>query len=112
MNAINLTLHGIDTVATIRLNNITIGNTKNMFRRYDFDVFRYLKQENILEIEILSPVWVAQAIAHTQLEWGLKAPPECPPASYRGECHRNMLRKMQMSFGSEVGPAVPSMGIW
>uniref|UniRef100_W8BJY5 beta-mannosidase n=1 Tax=Ceratitis capitata TaxID=7213 RepID=W8BJY5_CERCA len=112
VNAINLTLHGIDTVATIRLNNITIGNTKNMFRRYDFDVFRYLKQENILEIEILSPVWVAQAIAHTQLEWGLKAPPECPPASYRGECHRNMLRKMQMSFGSEVGPAVPSMGIW
>lgn len=39
-------------------------------------------------------------------------PPECPPNRYNGECHMNMLRKMQASFSWDWGPAVPSIGIW
>lgn len=39
-------------------------------------------------------------------------PPECPPMRYNGECHMNMLRKMQASFSWDWGPAVPSIGIW
>lgn len=31
---------------------------------------------------------------------------------YNGECHINMLRKMQASFGWDWGLAAPSMGIW
>ncbi|XP_018802797.1 PREDICTED: beta-mannosidase-like [Bactrocera latifrons] len=111
VNAINLTIYGIDTVSTIRLNGVHIGKTDNMFMRYNFDVLRLLKQENILEIEIQSPIWRAKALVSEQAPW-TKTPPECPSKAFRGECHRNMLRKMQMSFGSDVGPAVPSMGIW
>ncbi|XP_067630263.1 beta-mannosidase-like [Eurosta solidaginis] len=112
VNAVNLTLHGIDTVATVRLNGREIGFTDNMFRSYRYDVLQHLRQENVLEIEIISPIWVTKKLADIQMELGLQSPPACPSAAYKGECHRNMLRKMQMSFGSEVGPAVPSMGIW
>ncbi|XP_014088285.3 beta-mannosidase isoform X1 [Bactrocera oleae] len=111
VNVINLTIYGIDTVSTIRLNGISIGKTDNMFIRYNFDVLHLLKQENVLEIEIKSPIWAAKTLANDRGSW-FKAPPECPPESFRGECHRNLLRKMQMSFGSDVGPAIPSMGIW
>lgn len=39
-------------------------------------------------------------------------PPECPPASYSGECHVNLIRKMQASFAWDWGLAAPSVGIW
>lgn len=39
-------------------------------------------------------------------------PPECPPPSYSGECHMNMIRKMQASFAWDWGLAAPSVGIW
>lgn len=39
-------------------------------------------------------------------------PPACPPEMYNGECHMNMLRKMQASFAWDWGLAAPSMGIW
>lgn len=31
---------------------------------------------------------------------------------YNGECHMNLLRKMQSSFAWDWGLAAPSMGIW
>jgi beta-mannosidase len=31
---------------------------------------------------------------------------------YNGECHMNLLRKMQASFAWDWGLAAPSMGIW
>lgn len=39
-------------------------------------------------------------------------PPKCPPPDYKGECHMNMLRKMQASFAWDWGLAAPSMGLW
>lgn len=39
-------------------------------------------------------------------------PPNCPPMMYHGECHMNLLRKMQASFAWDWGLAAPSMGIW
>lgn len=39
-------------------------------------------------------------------------PPDCPPEMYHGECHMNLLRKMQASFAWDWGLAAPSMGIW
>lgn len=41
-----------------------------------------------------------------------RIPWECPPDAYRGQCHINMLRKMQASFAWDWGPSFPSMGIW
>lgn len=109
---VNLTFHGIDTVSSIYLNGQLLGHTTNMFVRYSFDVINYLKPENILEIKIISPVWAAKARADEYLSNDVKVPPNCPHSRANGECHRNMLRKMQASFGSDWNLAAPSMGIW
>lgn len=104
-----LTFHGIDTVATIKLNDIVLGSVENMFIRYRFDVKNILRQGiNNLEVEIVSPMEAAKYKANNYI----KTPPDCPPERNRGECHINFLRKMQMSFGWDFAPAVLSMGIW
>ncbi|XP_075146469.1 beta-mannosidase-like [Haematobia irritans] len=109
---VNLTFHGIDTVATIRLNNHVLGNTDNMFIRYSYDILPYLQSDNSLEIEIKSPLLVAKERADELIAQDKQAPPHCPHVRENGECHRNMLRKMQMSFGGDWNLAAPSMGIW
>lgn len=38
-----LVLHGVDTVAEIRLNGLLLGETDNMFIRYRFNVRNLLK---------------------------------------------------------------------
>lgn len=37
-----LTFHGLDTLATVKLNDIELGDTNNMFVRYRFDVKSHL----------------------------------------------------------------------
>ncbi|XP_013118469.2 beta-mannosidase [Stomoxys calcitrans] len=108
----NLTLYGIDTVAEVRLNHYLLGRTDNMFVRYSFEISKYLKEENLLEIEILSPVHAALQKANELMAQGIEVPPNCPNPRYHGECHMNMLRKMQASFSWDWGLAAPSMGIW
>jgi len=88
-----------------------------MFVRYSFVVGHLLQlspKHNLLEIEILSPLVVANARAQQLEEKGNSAPPSCPQSSGDDttECHRNMLRKMQMSFGGEWNPAALSSGLW
>ncbi|EDV92669.1 beta-mannosidase [Drosophila grimshawi] len=112
VRSFNLTFHGIDTIAEIRLNRQLLGRTDNMFVRYSYDVSKLLQNDNVLEVEITSPVLVARAKANALDLAELYVPPACPPESYHGECHMNMLRKMQASFSWDWGPAAPSMGIW
>ncbi|XP_033163416.1 beta-mannosidase-like isoform X1 [Drosophila mauritiana] len=109
---INLTFHGIDTVAEIRLNHQLLGRADNMFVRYSYEVSSLLQAENFLEVEIQSPVVAALARANALKEANKSVPPECPNERYHGECHMNMLRKMQASFSWDWGPAAPSAGIW
>ena len=109
---VNLTFHGIDTVSSIYLNGQLLGHTSNMFVRYSFDVVNYLRKENILEIKIISPIWAAKAEANELFANDINVPPNCPHSRENGECHRNMLRKMQTSFGGSSNLAAPSMGIW
>uniref|UniRef100_A0A1I8PT43 beta-mannosidase n=1 Tax=Stomoxys calcitrans TaxID=35570 RepID=A0A1I8PT43_STOCA len=109
---VNLTFHGIDTVATIRLNNRLLGNTDNMFIRYSYDISSQMQVDNELEIEIKSPLVVARERAEYLISQNKSAPPHCPHVRENGECYRNMLRKMQMSFGGDWNLAALSMGIW
>ncbi|KAH8418053.1 hypothetical protein KR222_010989 [Zaprionus bogoriensis] len=112
---VNLTFHGIDTVAKIWLNGELLGETDNMFVRYSYVVGHLLNlspSHNLLEIEFLSPLTVSADRAQQLQEKGSSAPPSCPASRGNVECHRNMLRKMQMSFGGEWNPAALSMGIW
>ncbi|KAH8312206.1 hypothetical protein KR044_009796 [Drosophila immigrans] len=112
---VNLTFHGIDTVAKIRLNGNLLGETDNMFVRYSYVVghlLQYGTKLNQLEVEILSPLQEASARAAQLDDRGAGAPPSCPQSRGSVECHRNMLRKMQMSFGGEWNPAALSSGLW
>lgn len=110
-----LTFLGIDTIATIRLNDKLLGNTNNMFVRYTFDVKDLLQSNsdasadlNSLSVLIENPMEVASNLARSNNF----TPPNCPPGIYNGECHMNFLRKMQASFAWDWGLAAPSSGLW
>ncbi|XP_070497078.1 beta-mannosidase isoform X2 [Chironomus tepperi] len=105
-----LTFHGLDTITKIYLNDQQLGNTDNMFRRFKFDVKSLLIEgENKLAIHFESPIKAAKRFFDESTR---KIKPECPPDTYKGECHINFLRKMQASFAWDWGLAAPSMGIW
>lgn len=109
---VNLTFHGIDTISEIYLNGHLLGHTDNMFVRYTYEVGHILQDVNRLVVRLISPVHAARMRADALTARNMSVPPACPPVSYRGECHVNMLRKMQASFSWDWGLAAPSMGIW
>ncbi|KAL1461109.1 hypothetical protein WDU94_013040 [Cyamophila willieti] len=104
-----LVLTGVDTIASIKLNGQYVGNTSNMFVEYSFNVKPFLQLQNTLAILIYSPIREAQRVS---LSLPHNVPPLCNPDAYHGECHINVLRKMQASFAWDWGPAFPSMGVW
>ncbi|KAM5285633.1 beta-mannosidase isoform 2-T3 [Hipposideros larvatus] len=107
---VNLIFEGVDTVAEVLLNNVSIGKTNNMFQRYSFDITGVVKAVNSIELRFQSPVLYAaqQSRAHTLY----RVPPNCPPSVQKGECHVNFIRKEQCSFSWDWGPAFPTQGIW
>ncbi|KAI4490346.1 hypothetical protein M0802_010723 [Mischocyttarus mexicanus] len=111
-STVALIFHGLDTFATIFLNDHQIGKTSNMFLKYIFYIEEYLKiGENVLKIIFQSPVKMAEDLYNNQ-SLRYIVPPKCVPKEYNGECHVNHIRKMQASFSWDWGPAFPSMGIW
>ncbi|XP_039993181.1 beta-mannosidase [Xiphias gladius] len=106
-----LAFDGLDAVASVWLSGVIVGNTDNMFRRYDFSVRELLKDGgNVLKVSFLSPVLYAseRRDAHS----ARRVPPECPPDVQKGECHVNFIRKEQSSFSWDWGPSFPTMGLW
>ena len=47
-----LNCEGLDTVATVTLNNVEIGRAENMFRRYRFNIDSSVLQETENSLEI------------------------------------------------------------
>ena len=89
-----LNLEGVDTVATVLLNDKVVGTTDNMFVRYRFDVKPYLKfyRKNKLVLEFNSPVNYASEQFERHKKNKYIVPPVCVPPSYHGECHVNFIR--------------------
>lgn len=90
-----LVFDGVDTIASIWLNGIGVGETDNMFQRYAFSVRDVLKDgDNVLKVSFLSPVLYAsdQRRAHS----AYRVPPDCPPDVQHGECHVNFIRKVSL----------------
>ncbi|KAG5896412.1 hypothetical protein JTB14_022495 [Gonioctena quinquepunctata] len=109
---VNLVFDGLDTFATVFFNGEKVGESQNMFVRYIFSVKNLLKDgTNTIEVQFQSPIEVAARRAEEQAKLYV-VPPECPDPAYRGECHANMIRKMQASFSWDWGPSFPSVGIW
>uniref|UniRef100_A0A915KHW4 Beta-mannosidase n=1 Tax=Romanomermis culicivorax TaxID=13658 RepID=A0A915KHW4_ROMCU len=116
-NATNhvLIADSIDTAAKIYLNGRLVSKTDNMFNRYSLDItpFFHGVENSTLTLEFVSPVKYANFSAkYYKTKYGYEIPPGCPLDIQHGECHVNMLRKMQCSFSWDWGPAFPTMGVY
>nr|XP_054489782.1 beta-mannosidase isoform X7 [Agelaius phoeniceus] len=107
---VNLVFEGVDTVAQILLNNVTLGRTDNMFNRYSFDISSVIQEVNCVEVRFLSAV--SYAAEQSRCHKAHSIPPACPPPVQKGECHVNFIRKEQCSFSWDWGPSFPTQGIW
>lgn len=91
-----LVFEGLDTVATVLVNGIKVGQSANMFHRYIFDAKGALKTGlNLIEVRFISAILYAKEQAK---KYPYPVPPECPVPVQRGECHGNFIRKEQSSF--------------
>ncbi len=102
---IELVLEGLDTFATIVLNDQVLGHTQNQHRTFVFDIKPYLKPiNNRLEIrfDTVLPYIRRKTVEKKLPEW--KGPPE--------EAGRAYVRKMSANFGWDWGPIFTTSGIW
>nr|XP_028599356.1 beta-mannosidase isoform X4 [Podarcis muralis] len=88
---VSLVFDGVDTVAQIVVNNVTVGRTDNMFNRYSFDITNVIKEVNAIHVNFVSAVWYAAEQSKNHEAY--KVPPECPPPVQKGQCHVNFIRK-------------------
>uniref|UniRef100_A0A669Q8A0 Beta-mannosidase n=1 Tax=Phasianus colchicus TaxID=9054 RepID=A0A669Q8A0_PHACC len=107
---VNLVFEGVDTVAHILLNNVTLGRTNNMFNRYSFDITSMIKEVNFIQVHFISAI--SYAAEQSRCHKAYSVPPACPPPVQKGECHANFIRKEQCSFSWDWGPSFPTQGIW
>lgn len=98
---IRLCFDGVDTLSEISLNGESIGNTDNMFLRYDFDVKTHLREKNN-ELCVRLPS-ATRAIRERN-----------DGTNYRSlfTQDRMYIRKMQCSWGWDWAPNLPGIGIW
>jgi len=99
-----LVCDGLDTLATIVLNNHELGRTDNMFRQYQWEVKSLLntKGANKLTITFSSPVkYTAEKQAARVMPGVSQAIPGGPH-----------LRKAPCQFGWDWGPQLPPIGVW
>ena len=100
---VRLVCDGLDTLATVTLNDQPLGRTDNMFRRHQWDVKPHLIHgTNELVIVFTSPVMCA---AEKQATRPLPGVSQAIP----GGPH---LRKAPCQFGWDWGPQLPPIGIW
>jgi beta-mannosidase len=110
MEALWLVCDGLDTLATLTLNGHQLGQTDNMFRRYEWDVKSLLLAAdaagnpgvNELLIHFDSPVQYAAEKQAVRVMPGVSQ--AIPGGPY--------LRKAPCHFGWDWGPQLPPTGIW
>ena len=96
---IELIFEGLDTYASVYLNERLILNTNNAFRQWNVDVKPILKNENNLRI-VFSNTSEKAASEH------VKTPYDLP------EGERIFTRKAQFQYGWDWGPKLNTSGIW
>lgn len=98
-----LTCEGLDTLAEIKVNGRAVGNTNNMYRKYEFNVKDILLEgNNEIYIKFSSPAkYVEEKHRENPLCHGKD--------SLQGIYY---LRKAHCMFGWDWGPKLPNMGIW
>lgn len=100
---IYLVCDGLDTLANVFINEVSVGETDNMFRQYRWEIKHVLKPgENSIRIFFASPV---QYCRLKQEQIPLNGVSQAIP----GGPH---LRKAPCQFGWDWGPQLPPTGIW
>lgn len=103
-----LRCEGLDTLATIRINGIEVGQTANMFRCYEFNIKKALRRgENTIEVAFAAPLTYIREMnaEHGSLD-------NDDDSDIVGLRHGGWLRKQASGFGYEHAPRVPTVGIW
>lgn len=101
---IDLCCEGLDTVATVRLNDSVLGHAENMHVAHRFDARPALRRgRNELVITLASPVRYAEA------QRDRLGP---LPAAGLSAGPYNFIRKMACNFGWDWGPKLTTSGIW
>lgn len=99
--AITLSFEGLDTYADVYLNGKLILQSSNMFRDWNAEVKKLLKQKNnLLELQFFSAQKKADSLARAYLPIVLP------------DNNRVYVRKAQYHFGWDWGPTFITCGIW
>ncbi|MBP6864651.1 MAG: glycoside hydrolase family 2 protein [Candidatus Didemnitutus sp.] len=100
---LTLVAEGIDTVASVYLNDVLLGRTDNMFVRHVWDIRGALRRGvNRLRV-----------VLHSAEEEIRRVRPTHRPVEFNdpvGRC--TVLRKQQCQFGWDWGPRLVTAGIW
>lgn len=97
---VELTFNGLDTYASVYLNNTLILEATNMFRSWKVDIKKLLKDgKNEIRVKFLSPLSVAKK-EYEQLNYMLP------------EIERVFTRRAQFQYGWDFSPRLLSCGIW
>jgi len=101
---VDLVFDGLDTIATIWLNDKLIGKTNNMFIPFRFDVTPLLKQRNNLLLVKFEPaIQYAKKLMDRYTSFS---------ESDFSNPYRVYIRKAQYQFGWDFCPQLPGCGIW
>lgn len=98
-----LQAEGLDTVADLYINGISLAGVNNMHRTYEFSIKNFVRgKDNELRIIFHSPTkFIREAYQKDPVDG-------CEECS-RGFVH---LRKAHYMFGWDWGPRIPDAGIW
>ena len=97
---------GLDTFATIYLDDQMLAQTDNMFRTYTFDIGALLKKSGLHRIAIRF------ATATDSVAAGQQIPAWSAFTDRISRSRRNLMRKAQFGWGWDWGPDLPTVGIW
>jgi beta-mannosidase len=105
-HAVELVFDGLDTFATVWVNSVKVGEADNMFTPWRFNISKSVKAgRNVIAVRFKPICKVALELEH---KYGSKY----------GSLHaenfsaRPYVRKAQYSFGWDLGPTLPTAGIW
>lgn len=103
-SAIRLECMGLDTLASVWVNDILVAKTMSFYRRHSIDIKNALKKgNNTIKIEFTGPSSYAEPLAHS--------------GTGAGPIHHTLygserMRKSLYQWGWDWGPGIPTSGIW
>lgn len=102
---VDLVFDGIDTVATVSLDGVTVGHAANMHRPHRFDVREQVAASHGTAVDLVVDIQSALVAAEAEAE-RIGARPTNLDHPF------NMVRKMACSFGWDWGPDLQTAGVW